>query len=157
MTNLDRLNKLASGESNWMDKAKTRQKNRAWLKHSQKIAIKLLSTLRDNKRIDKGITNQKQLAEALGVSPQQINKIVKGKENLTLETISKLEQALNISLIFEANHKKSVGISKTILVTPQTSLWTVYNNQTVAKKVQNYNTQISYQDTLVSEDVISYG
>jgi ribosome-binding protein aMBF1 (putative translation factor) len=44
------------------------------------------------------------------VSPQQINKIVKGQENLTLETISKLEIALNIQLIDER-----IGHSKTLL------------------------------------------
>jgi transcriptional regulator with XRE-family HTH domain len=43
--------------------------------------------------------SQKQLAENMKVSAQQINKIVKGKENLTLETISKLENALGIVLI----------------------------------------------------------
>jgi antitoxin component HigA of HigAB toxin-antitoxin module len=100
--NLNNFRNLVSDEkSTWLEEAKARQKNRAWLKHSQKIAIKLLSTLRENKKNKVGITNQKQLAEVLGVSPQQINKIVKGSENLTLETISKLEQALKVELIFE--------------------------------------------------------
>ena len=35
----------------------------------------------------------------MGVSAQYINKIVKGSENLSLETISKIERALNIRLI----------------------------------------------------------
>jgi len=35
----------------------------------------------------------------MGVTPQYINKIVKGKENLTLETIAKIEKALGITLI----------------------------------------------------------
>jgi plasmid maintenance system antidote protein VapI len=35
----------------------------------------------------------------MNVSAQQINKIVKGKQNLTFETIGKLEDALGISLI----------------------------------------------------------
>jgi len=41
---------------------------------------------------------QKELAEAMDVSPQQVSKIVKGKQNLTLQTVSKLEQVLGISL-----------------------------------------------------------
>jgi plasmid maintenance system antidote protein VapI len=41
---------------------------------------------------------QKELAEAMDVSPQQVSKIVKGKQNLKLETISKLEAALGIKL-----------------------------------------------------------
>jgi transcriptional regulator with XRE-family HTH domain len=43
--------------------------------------------------------SQKELAERIGVSPQQVSKIVKGNENLTLETISKLEAALGVPLI----------------------------------------------------------
>lgn len=35
----------------------------------------------------------------MDVSPQYVNKIVKGKENLSLETIAKIEEALGISLI----------------------------------------------------------
>ena len=35
----------------------------------------------------------------MGVSPQHISKIVKGQENLTLETITKLESALNVILV----------------------------------------------------------
>ena len=42
---------------------------------------------------------QKTLAELLGVSAQQVSKILKGKENLTLDTISKLEKVLGISII----------------------------------------------------------
>jgi len=109
MENLDKLNKIASGKSGWLEKAKKRQANKAWLKHSQKIAFKVLRTLRENKANNEGISKQTELATALGVSPQQINKIVKGKENLTLETVSKLEQALNISLIFAQDKKQSSG------------------------------------------------
>lgn len=42
---------------------------------------------------------QRDLAEKMNVSPQQINKIVKGQENLTLETITNLELALGIHII----------------------------------------------------------
>ena len=100
MTNLDKLNKIASEQSNWINEAKQRQDNKAWLKHSQKIAIKVLKTLRENKANKTGILSQVMLAEALGVKPQQVNKVVKGKENLTLETISKIESVLDIKLIF---------------------------------------------------------
>ena len=43
--------------------------------------------------------SQAKLAEVVGVSPQQISKIVKGHENLTLETIYKLSRALGEELI----------------------------------------------------------
>jgi transcriptional regulator with XRE-family HTH domain len=41
---------------------------------------------------------QIELATALKVSPQYINKIVKGRENLTLETIANLEAVLKMQL-----------------------------------------------------------
>ncbi len=93
-SNLDKLNKIISSEpSNWLEEARWRAENEAWLEHSFKIAVRILSTLRS-----KSMT-QKELAEKMGVSPQQVNKIVKGKENLSLETIAKLEKVLEIKLI----------------------------------------------------------
>jgi len=86
--------KLVSPEkSGWLEKAKWRQENQAWLEKSALIAIKILRALSDQK------CSQKELAEKMDVSAQYINKIVKGSENLSLETISKLEKALSITLI----------------------------------------------------------
>ena len=42
--------------------------------------------------------SQKDLAAKLGVSAQQVNKIVKGTENLTLETKHDLQRALGVKL-----------------------------------------------------------
>jgi len=95
---LERIKKAASKEtSKWMDDAKWRKANRNWLKKSSQIAVKVLREIRAQKAIN-GMT-QKKLAEEMGVSPQYINKVLKGKENLTLETISKLEAILGITLI----------------------------------------------------------
>lgn len=44
----------------------------------------------------------------MGVSPQQISKIVKGNENLTLETIVKLEKCLGAKLIEVCTEAKPV-------------------------------------------------
>lgn len=95
---IERIKKAASKEtSKWMDDAKWRKANRDWLRKSSKIAVKVLREIRAQKAIN-GMT-QKKLAEEMGVSPQYINKVLKGKENLTLETISKLEAILGITLI----------------------------------------------------------
>ena len=89
-----KLEKLTSSSpSNWKKKAKDRLANKSWLKHSRKIAVKINIFLKENK------IKQKELAELLGVSPQQVSKIIKGKENLTLETISKIENVLKIQLL----------------------------------------------------------
>lgn len=82
-----------TGKSNWSEEAAARRQNRAWLRRSGQIAIKVLSALKQQK------LSQKDLADRMGVTAQQVNKIVKGRENLTLETISKLEAALNVPLI----------------------------------------------------------
>lgn len=90
--------KLISNEkSNWLEKAKWREENEPWLDHSALIAIKILRTIKEQN------INQKILAERLNVSPQQVNKIIKGSENLSLETIAKLEKALGVKLIEVVN------------------------------------------------------
>ena len=45
--------------------------------------------------------NQKQLAEKMNCSRQYISKVLKGRENLSLETLAKIENALGISIIKE--------------------------------------------------------
>jgi plasmid maintenance system antidote protein VapI len=112
MSNIkDKLNKIVSNESSkWIDKAEWQISNEDWLDKSAKIALKILRTIRE-----KEITQIK-LAELLNVSPQHISKIVQGKENLTLETISKLEKVLNITLIeipvFQSIDNLSENINK---------------------------------------------
>ena len=80
-------------QSSWADDFKWREANKSWLKRSQSIAIKVLKVLRDRNK------TQAWLANEMSISPQQVNKIVKGRENLTLETIAKIEVALAIQLI----------------------------------------------------------
>jgi transcriptional regulator with XRE-family HTH domain len=84
---------VSSRPSRWMEKALRDEANEAWLDRSAEIALRILSTLQAKNM------SQKELAAIIGVSPQQINKIVKGNVNLTLETISKLEAALDIQLM----------------------------------------------------------
>ncbi|MBV5326891.1 MAG: helix-turn-helix transcriptional regulator [Chlorobium sp.] len=109
---------IASKEpSGWLKDAQWRTENRAWLKHSQAIALRILRTLRAKN------VSQKELAEKIGVSPQQVNKIVKGRENLTLETISKLEGALDIVLLMlpPSSESNTHNRSSTLLPEPKKS------------------------------------
>ena len=96
-----RLISQSTPDDQWIKEAKLRRDNQDWLNLSAKIAVHILLTLRK-----RGMT-QKDLAMGLNLSPQYVNKIVKGKENLTLETITKLEKALDISLIDIASHSTS--------------------------------------------------
>ena len=43
--------------------------------------------------------SQRQLAELVGCSPQYVSRLLKGEENLTLETLCKLERALNVPIM----------------------------------------------------------
>lgn len=81
--------------SKWREEAEYRRANRAWLRYSQNIALLML-----NKMDELGI-NQKQLAEMMNCSQQYISKVLKGRENLSLETLSKIESALGISIFKE--------------------------------------------------------
>jgi plasmid maintenance system antidote protein VapI len=83
----------------WRKDIEFYEDNKEWLQRSAKIAIKILSVLRNNRKENRLPNSQKDLAELMGVSPQQVNKMVKGTENLTLETISKIEKALGIKLM----------------------------------------------------------
>ncbi len=90
----DRFLALVSEQDNAsLDAIKWRAENREWLKKSQATALKILQTLKAKKM------TQKDLAELMGISPQQVNKWAKGKENFTFETISKIEQALDVQLM----------------------------------------------------------
>lgn len=97
-TNVDNFRKLISNEkSGWLEKARQRKENKAWTKRSSQIAVRIIRAIREQKPAN-GMTQAK-LAEQMGVSAQYINKVVKGQENLTLETIAKIEQVLGIILI----------------------------------------------------------
>jgi ribosome-binding protein aMBF1 (putative translation factor) len=97
MSNLkEKLSTLVSDQpSDWKAKAKYRRDNRDWLKKSAAIAVRVLDALKTQN------LSQKELSERMNISPQQISKIVKGQENLTLETISNLEIALGIQIMGE--------------------------------------------------------
>ena len=94
MKTIDKLHTITTTiDSTLVNEAKERRKNRDWLKKSQRLAVVILLTL---KKLN---MSQRELAKRLDVSPQYVNKIVKGREKLNLETISNLERSLGIELI----------------------------------------------------------
>jgi DNA-binding XRE family transcriptional regulator len=97
---IEKLNTIAQVDNSWQNDVVFYEKNKEWLNRSAKIAIKILRTLRKNSEEGKFPSSQKELAELLKISPQQVNKIVRGSENLTIETICKIENVLNIH-VFE--------------------------------------------------------
>ena len=79
--------------SKWRENAEWRRKNRAWLRHSQHIAMMMLD------KMEELSMSQKQLSELMGCSQQYVSKVLKGQENLSLETISKIETSLNLLIM----------------------------------------------------------
>ena len=91
---IEKLKKYKSSTpSKWKEAAEFRTKNRTWLRYSQSIAMLTADAMEDE-----GLT-QKALAERMGCTQQYVSRILKGQENLTLETISKLETALGLKII----------------------------------------------------------
>lgn len=82
----------SSTPSRWREKAEWRCANRDWLPYSRKIAIQATMALKEQN------LTQRQLAERMGCSAQYISRLLKGEENLSLETIAKLEHALNVPI-----------------------------------------------------------
>jgi len=99
MANLNTLKAIAKDDKA-LEKIKDRINNRIWLKYSQKVALIVLN------EIELKDISQKELAIKMEVSPQYINKLVKGKEKLNIETISKLESALNINILTISEPRK---------------------------------------------------
>jgi transcriptional regulator with XRE-family HTH domain len=89
-----KIERLASQNpvSGWKSKVEFRRKNKDWLQKSAAIAVHIFERLKELGK------TQKELAAEMSVSPQRVNKILKGAENLTIETISKIEQILEIKL-----------------------------------------------------------
>lgn len=80
--------------SKWREEAEWRRENASWLRHSQQIAVKVLLKMKELQ------LTQRALAERMNCTQQYVSKILKGKENLSLDTMTRLEEALEISLVY---------------------------------------------------------
>jgi plasmid maintenance system antidote protein VapI len=110
MTNKDKFNQLVSGEDNrTLADVKKRIKNRAMLRESHQTALKVLM------KLDDFGWSQKDLAKAMEVTPQQITKIVSGKENLTIETQIKLQHILDIPVLASYYENKMTEMDQRIV------------------------------------------
>ena len=83
----------AETSSAWKEKAEERIANKPWLRYSQYVAMMMLDKMEEI-----GL-NQRGLAERMRCSQQYVSKILKGQENLSIETICKIEEALEIELL----------------------------------------------------------
>ena len=130
------LTLVSDEKTDLLEKIEWRKANRQWLTKSGKIAFKILRILRKNREENRFPCSQVELAELMKMKPQQINIILKGNENLTLETISRFELALNIQIIDVISESREY-------ITQYTSL-TESMTQNIAKNVIINENEISH-------------
>lgn len=87
------LNTIATKTATrWKDRAKQDRSNRRNVSRAQAFALELMDYM-DNHKL-----KQTDLADKMGVTPQQVNKILRAKANLTFETLDKIADALEVNI-----------------------------------------------------------
>lgn len=136
------FNLVSDKKSNLANELEDRVKNQGWKKESKVIAFKVLKALKEN-----GL-KQCDLAERMSVTPQQVSKIVKGQENLTLATITRLEDILNIKILHTTREGDTADYKNTYI---KTSMPTTYPLPSITidmnesnYKSKDFNKTISY-------------
>ncbi|MBO4633795.1 MAG: helix-turn-helix transcriptional regulator [Bacteroidales bacterium] len=79
--------------SRWREDAQWRRDNEYWLKYSRFITLQVMRAM------DEQSVTQVELAKRMGCTQQYVSNLLKGSSNMTLETIARLENALNIDLV----------------------------------------------------------
>ena len=82
--------------SRWREDAEWRRENEPWLKYARHITLQVLQAM------DEQSVTQAQLAQLMGCSQQYVSNLLKGSSNMTLETIARLELALNLDILKSA-------------------------------------------------------
>ncbi|NLA24309.1 MAG: helix-turn-helix domain-containing protein [Bacteroidales bacterium] len=136
MTNKEKFLALVSeDDSKVLERNRERIRNRAMLRESQQIALKVLF------KLDELGWTQKDLAKKMEVSPQQISKIVSGKENLTIATQIKLQNILDIPILASYYEKKAEKIEEMIMS---------FKDLIIEFVAQTLHVESSYQSTSVN-------
>lgn len=98
--NIERLKEVAKPASaEAIKEAEYRKENWDWLEKSALIALDIHTYLRKNN------ISKQEFAKMLGVTPAQVTKLLSGKENLGLKTISKIESVLKMDLVAIPNYE----------------------------------------------------
>lgn len=79
--------------SKWRADAQWRIDNEFWLTYSRHITLQVL------RGMDEQSVTQAELARRMGCTQQYVSNLLKGSSNMTLETIARLEIALNLDIL----------------------------------------------------------
>lgn len=129
---------VSKKQSNFLAKLEFYQTNRKQLDRSAKIAINILAILKERD------WSQKDLAEKLHVSEQQISKLIKGKTNLTFNTVGKIEEALGVTLMEIPDYKTANEIIVKVDTPREQTTWTV---EIVAQKTSIIQAEMDIEKT----------
>jgi len=141
--NIEKLNKLAKPRSEKaIERARQRKENREWLRLSQDIALAVHYHIRKS-----GMT-QKEFAARMNVSAAYVGKLLKGNENLTLETICKIQQAIGERVI--SVPKPYVNISLTL---PAYSSQPLHKFSPAAAKSERYSEKQTSQNNYITATI----
>lgn len=90
---LNKKAKPADPDAKWLQIAKWNEEHADALEDYMIIAMRISATLKAKKM------TQKDLAAQLGVSPQALTRIMKGRQNLSLNKVRQIEKVLGISMM----------------------------------------------------------
>lgn len=121
------LQSIISGTSTqWKEQLEHHHKNRRKIRRAQLFALDLMDYMDENH------LKQTDVAKLMDVTPQQVNKILRAKANLTFETLDKIEEALGVTI----SNPKIIVVSKT------TSYQKVGKKMQIIHKKLNSNVKI---------------
>lgn len=107
------ISKKDAPNAKWKEIARWNEQHAACLDDLVIIATRIRSALKD-----KGLS-QKELAAALEVCPQALTRIMKGRQNLSLQSIRRIEKVLNIRLIsIHEQHEQAAMMQQKVQFVP---------------------------------------
>lgn len=107
MNNLDKI--ATKKRLNWADDFEEADKNIEWKVRSAIISARVLLFLKRKESMDRAA-----LAEKMDVSVQYLSKLLKGKENMTLKTITRLEFHTGLDLINVIGEDQNINHAKSV-------------------------------------------
>jgi transcriptional regulator with XRE-family HTH domain len=116
----------------WKERGDYKKENRQELRKSMNVALRILDLLDERKM------SQQDLADKLKVTRQQVSKILKGQENMTLETVEKLERGLGIELVKVLDGEDEVDDLNSIVIQEDVYIakfGEIINNKRINQKV----------------------
>lgn len=125
--------------SRWGQQAQFLLDNQKWLDYSARIALRIDARIEDHPEL-----TQAALAKALNMSKQQVSRILRGDQNLTLKTIAKLSEVIGFELISFPSYKDSylqmgsyIPSSRSAIVIPIIQLPEAKRSYTVNQSIAN--------------------